>query len=161
MKKEYSTTEAHFKAETYCSAAERCLYDVELKLTQWGVAQQEQQPILDALCNEKYIDESRYCRAFVRDKYRFNQWGRTKIVQSLRMKRIAHEVITESLFGIDEQEYTAILRTLLKQKSKNIKAKNSYEHTGKLIRFAVGKGYEINLIQSLLKELEIECDFLD
>ena len=34
--KEYSEEELKFKAETYCSAAERCPSEVEKKLRQWG-----------------------------------------------------------------------------------------------------------------------------
>lgn len=161
MKKEYTTTEAQLKAETYCSAAERCIFDVETKLTAWGIAPHEQQPIIDKLCKERYLDQARYCRAFVRDKYRFNQWGRVKINQTLRMKRIASEQIFQGLLEIEEEEYLKILKQLLQQKGRTIKAKNDYEYSTKLIRFAVGRGFEISDIQHILKELKLNHELLD
>ncbi|MGL4851833.1 MAG: regulatory protein RecX [Phocaeicola sp.] len=161
MKKEYTIREALVKAEAYCVAAERCIYDVESKLEQWGISKSDLPPLIEKLCNERYLDESRYCRAFVRDKYRFNQWGRVKISQALRMKRIPSAQITESLYEIDEEEYLNILKALLRQKNKSVKAKNSYEHSGKLMRFALGKGYEMNHIQQCLKELNADYDIFD
>ncbi|MGL4519083.1 MAG: regulatory protein RecX [Phocaeicola sp.] len=161
MKKEYTTTEALSKAEAYCSGAERCIYDVENKLTDWGVEKQAQQTIIDQLCKERYIDQARYCRAFVRDKYRFNQWGKVKIVQTLRMKQLTHEEINQALFEIDEEEYCGKLLTLLQQKNRTIKAKNSYEHSAKLIRFALGRGYEMKTIQYCLKELNCNHELLE
>lgn len=161
MKKEYTANEAYLKAESYCSAAERCIYDVKAKLDLWGIPSHEQESIIHKLCKERYIDEARYCRAFVRDKYRFNQWGRIKISQALRMKQIANELITEGLLEIDNEQYLEILRAVLTQKRRTIKAKNSYEETGKLIRFALGKGYDSTTIQQCLKELNAEHELLD
>lgn len=161
MKKEYTTTEAHAKAEAYCVAAERCIYDVEAKLTAWGIPSEQQQPIIERLCNERYIDQARYCCAFVRDKYRFNQWGRVKIAQALRMKRIASEQISQGLSEIEEDAYLATLTQLLQQKGKSIKAKNSYDYTSKLIRFALGRGYEMNTTQQCLKALNQSHELLE
>ncbi len=84
MKKEMSENEARYKAEAYCSMAEHCRAEVMEKLYQWGVSSEWMEGILNHLEQEGYIDQVRYAKAFVRDKYRFNQWGRIKIAQSLR-----------------------------------------------------------------------------
>lgn len=161
MRKEYTASEALLKAESFCSTAERCIHDVKAKLDLWGIPKQEQEEIIDKLCGERYIDEARYCRAFVRDKYRFNQWGRVKISQNLRMKQIASEVINESLVEIDDEQYLEILKAILKQKKRIVKAQKSYEEIGKLTRFALGKGYEMKAIQQCLKEINADYELLD
>ena len=87
MKKECSENEVRNKAEAYCSSVERCVSEVEAKLEQWGADNGIKERVIEHLIKEKYIDQQRYCAAFVRDKYRFNQWGRLKIVQALRLKK--------------------------------------------------------------------------
>ena len=105
MKKECSAEEARSKAEAYCSLTERCTDDVLRKLEQWGAPSGASDAIVEYLKKERYIDEQRYANAFVRDKYRFNQWGRIKIAQALRMKHVASEYIYAALDEIDEEEY--------------------------------------------------------
>lgn len=94
MKKECSENEVRNKAEAYCSSVERCVSEVEAKLEQWGADNGIKERVIEHLIKEKYIDQQRYCAAFVRDKYRFNQWGRLKIVQALRLKKIPANVIS-------------------------------------------------------------------
>ena len=73
MKKECSENEVRNKAEAYCSSVERCVSEVEAKLEQWGADNGIKERVIEHLIKEKYIDQQRYCAAFVRDKYRFNQ----------------------------------------------------------------------------------------
>lgn len=161
VKKELSVQEARFKAEAYCSASEHCKADVFGKLYQWGVPGELWEDIVNHLEKEKYINENRYAVAFVRDKYRFNQWGRVKISQALRMKHIPKDYIAAAMEDIEEREYLSVLTSLLKKKLRSIKASNDYERNGKLIRFAVGHGYEMGDILRCLKTLgyEVEEDF--
>src|SRR5690625_2622270 len=112
MKGELSENELRYKAEAYCSSMERCVTDVEAKLSQWGATPEVMEKIVRHLQDERYIDQKRFCSAFVRDKYRFNQWGRVKISQALRMKKIPADVIAEGLEEIDEREYVEILSGL-------------------------------------------------
>lgn len=158
MRKECSMEEARFKAEAFCSASEHCRADVLSKLYQWGAPEESWEEILGHLEKEKYIDESRYAVAFVRDKYRFNQWGRIKITQALRMKQIPSACISEALEEIEEKEYLSVLAALLKKKLRSVKASNDYERNGKLIRFAVGHGYEVSDILHCLKQLGYEVE---
>ena len=156
MKKEMSENEARFKAEAYCSMAEHCRAEVMEKLYQWGVPPVWMDGILNHLEQEGYIDSLRYAKAFVRDKYRFNQWGRIKITQSLRQKHLASADIVVAMEEIDEEEYFSVLEHLIARKLPSIKAKNSFERNGKLVRFAASRGYEINEILRCMKRLG--CD---
>ena len=76
--KEYIEKELQNKAEAYCSSVERCPSDVEAKLKGWGASPETLAAVMAHLFKEKYLDTVRFCSAYVRDKYRFNQWGRMK-----------------------------------------------------------------------------------
>lgn len=158
--REFTDDELTYKAEAYCSSAERCPAEVEKKLVQWGGTPESVARIMAHLFKERYLDTSRYCRAFVRDKYRFNQWGRMKIVQSLRMKQLSADEIEEGLSEIDEDEYNEVLSRLLKQKAKSIKAGTMYERNSKLIRFAAGRGFLMDEILRYVKQVD-DDEYMD
>ena len=154
--KKYTEDELRYKAEVYCSAAERCPSEVEKKISQWGGTSEVMESIILHLFKERYLDTARYCRAFVRDKYRFNQWGRMKISQALRMKQLPSADIEVGLNEIEDEDYHEMLETLLKQKAKGIKSSTPYERNAKLIRFAVGRGFLMEEILCHIKELDNE-----
>jgi regulatory protein len=147
---------ARYKAEAYCSTTERCVTEVLAKLPGWGADEHEAAEIIAHLLKERYIDEARYAVAFVRDKYRFNQWGRVKIQQALRMKHLSAEDIATGLEAIDEEEYREGLRQLIAQKRRSVKGASEYERNAKLIRFAVGRGFEMGEILRCVKAPEFE-----
>ena len=153
MKKELNEKEARVKAEAYCSVAERCRMDVIGKLYQWGVAESCMDGIISHLEREGFLDSLRYAKAFVRDKYRFNQWGRMKISQALKLKHVPSGCISKAMQEIDEEEYRVILASLLRKKRQGIKANNEYERNGKLIRFAIGHGYEMDEILRCIQQM--------
>lgn len=149
--KELTEKELINKAEAYCSSVEICPSDMEMKLKGWGASPEVTAAVMSHLFKEKYLDTIRFCRAYVRDKYRFNQWGRVKIVQSLRIKGLSSDEINAGLEEIDEDEYCGILNRLLTQKQKTIKASSDYERDTKLIRFAVSRGFTVQEVMRFIK----------
>lgn len=158
--KEYTEDELKYKAEAYCSTTEHCPAEVMAKLIQWGADGEMSERILKHLQKERYVDSVRFCRAFVRDKYRFARWGRVKIVQALRMKHLSSEEIEAGVAEIDEEEYAKGLRDLLRQKSKSVSGKNEYERNTKLIRFAVGRGFTMGEVLRYVKQIDPD-EFMD
>lgn len=150
--KNYTEHELRLKAEAYCSAAEHCPSEIRTKLALWGADETTTENILSHLLKERYLDNERFCRFFVRDKYRFNQWGRLKIIQALRMKQLPQDAISNGLDEIDEREYADILQHLLKQKAKTVKAATEYERNAKLMRFAAGRGFSADEIMQQFKQ---------
>ena len=136
-------TEALNKVAAYCSAAEHCRAEISEKLQRWGLPYDAINRILKRLVDEKYIDEERFCRAFVNDKYRFAKWGKVKIAQALQLKKVPYNTCRQFLNEIDEEEYLSILDRLLTAKRKSIHAENEYELNGKLKRFALSRGFEM------------------
>lgn len=161
MKNGCTVEEARLKAEAYCAMSEHCTDDVYRKLEQWGAPLASYDSILEHLKKEKYVDDGRYAIAFVKDKYRFNQWGRMKIVQALRLKQIASVDIKQALEEIDDTEYSDILMSVIRRKLPTIKAVNDYERKGKLVRFAAGRGYEMEKILQCLKRIGYDDDSFD
>lgn len=158
MQKEQSLTLdlATAKIEAYCSKAEHCTSEVVTKLKSWNINERQIAEIVARLCKEKYINDLRYSRCYVKDKFRYNHWGRIKITQALRVKNINEDDIKEAIEELDQQEYETTLKRLLAQKRKSIKASSDYERNGKLVRFALGRGFEMSIIN---KYLNFDEDF--
>lgn len=106
------------RAESYCAMAEHCPMELRVKLSQWGADPRQTDTILAHLCADGFIDEVRYCAAFVHDKLLYQGWGRVKMRAALQAKRLPSDAIDRALSGIDEAEYDRILqRVILKKKS--------------------------------------------
>lgn len=136
--------EALNRMARFCSTAEHCRTEIEEKLRKWSLSDEVVKRIIRTLEQENYVDEGRFCRAFIHDKYRFDKWGKVKIAQALRLKHIpvsTYAPIMDEV--IDEDEYLNLLRNLLNAKLRNIRAKNSYELRAKLVRYALGRGFEM------------------
>ena len=59
MKKEYTLDELLHKAASYCSISEHCIYEVEEKLSLWGVSDKDKGEIIKRLISEDFINEKR------------------------------------------------------------------------------------------------------
>lgn len=157
--KELTPEEALNKAAAYCTLCERCVSEVTAKLTAWGVPQGEHRSIIERLTSEGFINEARYCRAFVNDKVRFNRWGRIKIRAALSEKRLPRELVNEAIDNIDEEQYTASLAEVIAAKRKELKGKDDRATQQKIIRHAASRGYEPSLIFKALNYTGDEMDF--
>ena len=157
--KELTTAEALHKAAAYCTLCERCVSEVCNKLTAWSIPTSEQHKIIERLKQEKFIDEARYCNAFVNDKVRFNRWGRIKIRAALREKQLPQEHIDAALENIDEKQYQESLQEVIALKHKEQKGKDDYSTRQKIARHAASRGYELPLILKALNHDSYEVDF--
>jgi len=141
------------KASALCSRQEYCCSDIRKKLGNWGVPLMAQQKIITTLIQEKFIDESRFADAFVRDKFRFNRWGRHKIKWQLKQKGIPEDIINQAMAQIDENDYIQTLTTLLKTKQNQILDRELQKQKAALIRNAVSKGFETDIIIPVVEQL--------
>ena len=160
MSKEKTEQEAYLQLAAMCAQAEHCEQEMRDKMKRWGIEPDAQDRVVARLVKERYVDNERYARAFVKDKIRYNKWGRRKEMQALWMKRIDEHISKPLLDEVDDEEYLSILRPMLKQKRKSIKAKSEYELTMKLIKFALGRGFTMDIIKQCI-EVEDEDEFLE
>ena len=150
MKKETTEQEAYLQLAALCAQAEHCQQEMRDKMRRWEMAPEAQERVIARLVKERYIDDERYARAFVKDKVRYNKWGRRKVQQGLWMKRIDDDIQQRVLDEVDDEEYLTVLKPLLKQKAKSIKAESDYELNQKLVRFAFGRGFTYDIIRQCL-----------
>lgn len=145
------------KLAALCSRKEICSSDLIQKLQKYEATEEQVEIVMDRLIQERYVDDARYAQFYVRDKYRFNRWGRDKLVYGLRSKRIDSRHITLALEEIDVELYEQNLVDILVTKAKSLKKdEDQFLKKQKLIRFARGRGFEMELI---IRKLGNEGDF--
>jgi regulatory protein len=138
------------KAMAICSRSEHCTDDIRLKLQLWGVGETDIIRIISELTRENFINEKRYAEAFVKDKFRYNKWGKVKIRANLKLKKLPVEMIGSALDSIDDDLYKKTLADLLASRRRSVKAKNQYDLKGKLLRYGLSKGFESDLLYNIL-----------
>ena len=120
------------------------------KMRRWELPEEEQARVMQRLISERYVDDERYARAFVKDKVRYNKWGRRKVEQALWQKHIDEDIRQQVLDEVDDDEYLSVLKPLLQQKRRSTKAANDYELNQKLMRFALSRGFTYDIIRQCL-----------
>ena len=160
IKKEMTAQQAFQRLAALCAKGEHCQQDMLEKMRQWGVSDEEQAEVMQCLVGERYVDDERFARAFVNDKIRYNKWGRRKVEQALWQKRIDPSTAQAVLDEVGDEEYLNALRPLLQQKRRSTKAQSEYELTTKLIKFALGRGFTMDIIKQCI-ETDDEDEFLD
>ena len=154
MKKiQITPKQALARIQKICSIQEKCSFDVRQKMFNWGIEEKEVEKIINSLVNDKFINDNRFAKSFVREKFRFNKWGRIKITYALKNKRIPESTINLALGEIEEEKYLHVLETELIKKKKSIKAKIQFDLKGKLLRFGQSKGFETENIIRIIQKL--------
>ena len=153
--------EAYLTLAALCAQAEHCQWEMLEKMRRWEVPEDAQARVMQRLVKERYVDDERYAQAFVKDKIRYNKWGRRKVDQALWQKHIDEDIRKRVLDEVDDEEYLGVLRPLLKQKRKSTKANSDYELNQKLMRFAMGRGFTFDIIRQCIdvEEEPEEDDF--
>lgn len=154
--KKITVDEALARLSSLCAGTEKCENELRAKLVQWGMEREQIETVLHRLVEEAFVDDTRYARCFVRDKFRYNKWGRLKIKQALLQKHIGNSQIEAGLHEIDDDEYEKVLKELLKVKNKTVKAADTYERRAKLMRFVVGRGFEPDLAMGCLRTMQLD-----
>ncbi len=142
--------QAYSKMARLCSRSEQCSSDIKKKIMAFELPEDTVDEIIKNLTEEKYLDDERYAKAYAKDKFRFNKWGRIKIRHYLKLKDLSETVIQTALNEIDEEKYKKVLIQTLKAKAKKVKKKNRYEKMGQVIRFAQTRGFEPEIIHRYL-----------
>lgn len=145
-----SREKALAKLAALCARAEYCTGDMEDKMRRWGLSGDDIKENISYLVANKYVDNARYCQAFVNDKIAYNHWGRRKIEQALWMKRVPESVSAPILDAVPEEDYINVLKPLIASKSATVKAESDYERQMKLMKFALRRGFSIDEIKQCL-----------
>lgn len=154
MAKPLSPDQVLDKMAKYCAYQERCVKDVTEKLKTFELNAKETEDILNYLIDNRFVDNKRFAKAFVRGKINQSGWGLNKIRFHLMQKGIDKEHIDEALQAFDEEAYRQRLIEVLMTKAKTVKAANDFEKNRKLAAYAIQKGFEAPLVWEVLRHCE-------
>ena len=150
----YSLMEAQSKLENYCAYQERCHKEIVEKLRGMNMIPQAIDLIIVHLIDNKYLNEERFACSFARGKHRIKHWGKIRIVNELKFRKISQYNITTALKEITAEEYNNNFHTLADRQWENIREINAIKKRKKFCDFLLRKGFESNLIYEKVKDLE-------
>ena len=151
-KRVYDIKIAIERLKNYCALQDRCQWNVTQKMKEWGLLEMTQNHILEILIQEKYVDEERFAQSFCRGKFLIKKWGKVKITNELKKKKISDICIKKGLEEIDLTEYDLLLENLLTKKNDTLRDKNHFTRKSKLARFLIQRGFEGNLVWDKIRE---------
>lgn len=143
------------KAEHYCAYQERSQQEVRDKLYEWGLYPSDVEQIISRLIADNFLNEERFAKAYAQGKLRQNGWGKVKIKQGLKFKKVSEPLIKKALLSLDLDEYLEILRKIIDKKDRSVTEKDSFKRNYKLKQYALGRGFEHDLINDVLKASEL------
>ena len=153
-KKSWSIQEAKGKLETFCAYQERCSWEVRKKLFEKGIQGEVVEKLLDELSKDGFLNEERFARAFSRGKFRLKKWGRNRITQELKLRKISPENIRKGISEIDPEEYYDTLLAQTEKKWEKTPEKDPRKKRYKVIQYLMTKGFEQDLIQEAIASIQ-------
>ncbi len=143
------------KAEHFCAYQERSQQEVRNKLYEWGLYPNAIENVIVELIAGNFLNEERFAYAYARGKFNQKGWGKNKIKQGLKLKRVSDALIKKALNSIDGDDYWAMLNKIVEKKAALINEKDAYKRKYKLHQYALSRGYENDLIADVLKNSDL------
>ena len=143
------------KAEHYCAYQERSQQEVRDKLYEWELYPKVVENIIAQLIDSNFLNEERFANAYTRGKFNQKGWGKIKIKQGLKFKRVSDPLIRKALNSINGDDYLQMLHRLIEKKAGLLHEKDSYKRRYKLQQYALSRGYEGDLIADVLKNSDL------
>lgn len=152
-KKSYTLTEALTKMQRYCAYQDRCHKEVTEKLKGMSMIPEAIEHIINALIADKFLNEERFAKSFVRGKFKYKKWGRKRITMELKLRDISPFLIKSALKEITEFEYLQSFHELAEKRNNQIKETNPLKRKKKLADYLLYRGWESHLVYEKVNEL--------
>lgn len=143
-------TDALRKAASFCAYQERTQQEVRDRLNEWDVYGDEAEAVIAELISQNYLNEERFAKSFAGGKFRVKGWGKRKIQQHLKQRGITGYNLDQAMKEIAPADYRQTLADLLDKKRQSLRDDNPLVIKQKLVRYAISKGYETDLIFAVL-----------
>lgn len=143
------------KAASYCAYQERTQDEVRQRLKKWNVWGEEADELIAELISQNYLSEERFAKSFAGGKFRVKSWGKMRIKQELHRRGLSEYNINQAMDAIGNEDYRSGLRTLLEKKLVMLQRTepDAFKLKQKLARYAIGKGYEGEMVWAMVAEL--------
>ncbi len=151
-----SVADAQKKLEHYCAYQERCHEEVIQKSRSLALSDNEIDELIVYLIANNYLNEERFAQSFARGKHRIKHWGKIRIVNELKFRKISQYNINTALKEISNEEYANTFHSLAERIWETISEKNVMKKRKKFCEYMLRKGFESNLIYEKIKDLENE-----
>ena len=148
-------TEALAKAEHFCAYQERSQQEVRDRLYEWGLWPDAVENTITKLIAGNFLNEERFAYAYTRGKFMQKGWGRIKIKQGLKFKKVSDALIKKALNTIDGDDYSNTLKQILEKKARLLGEKDPFKKRYKLHQYALSRGYETDIVSDILKNSEL------
>lgn len=145
-KKVYNIDEAQAKMENYCAYQERCHQEVEQKLREMQLIPDAFEKIMLHLFQNDFINETRFAKAYARGKFSIKKWGRNRIVNELKKRKISIYNINTALLEIPDEDYHKTFDELSEKRLHQIKETHKYKKRKKLADYLLYRGWESELV---------------
>lgn len=144
------------KAEHYCAYQERAQQEIRNKLYEWGLHSADLEEIISELITTNFLNEERFALAYVSGKFNIKKWGKIKIKQGLKLRKVPDRMIAKALNSINYDDYLKTVLEAAEKKSRTITEKDAYKRKYKLMSYLMGKGFETDVILSVLKDNNLQ-----
>ena len=157
LKSKYlSVDQVTLKLQSWCAYQERSHFELEKKLAEFELTEDEKLEIVSNLITQNFINEERFAQTFTRGKFNLKKWGKVKIKTHLKMHKIPFRLINQAVTGISDEAYLQAIKQLIRIKYKTVKAPNHLIKKQKVINYLISKGFEFDLIMDVYKIIEDE-----
>lgn len=150
MQKKYSAEQAYSPIKLFCSYRERCHFEVKERLFGMGLAKKEVETLTSRLIEDGFLNEERFAIMFAGGHFRQKKWGKQKIIQALRMKKVGEILIKKALKEIAEDDYKANIIKAAERKWNSLAKEKPISRKAKTMAFLLQKGYEMSLVRETL-----------
>jgi regulatory protein len=154
MKDVFSVKEAIQKIEYFCSYQERSHEEVVSKLWSMKMESNEIDEIMVHLIGSNFLNEERFACSFARGKHRIKHWGKIRIVNELKFKKISQTLINIALKEISPEEYLQTFHTLADRHWETIRESDVRKKKKKFCDYLLRRGFESNLVFEKARDLE-------
>lgn len=147
-----SKDDALKKLQRYCAYQERCHQEVRQKLLDLGIYGDDLEDIIAELITDNFLNELRFAQIYAGGKFRIKKWGRHRIRQELKKRKISAYCIKKAMLEIEEEDYLATLHDIFEKRLKHISEPNEFKRNGNLAKYAISRGFESEIVWRELKK---------
>lgn len=142
------------KLEYYCSYQERCHLEVQEKLRNFALSENERNTIIVHLIEQNFLNEERFASVFSISKFHQKKWGKVRIKNELKARKISEYLITKALKELPIDEYHDTFHLLAEKHWDTLTEKNPLKKRKKFCDFLLRKGWESDIVYEKTKSLE-------